>query len=138
MQILVNVKRIGKRAGLDAVPFIINSRPENTRELIEALARACVEAYNARVNAAGAPIPLTYEQLDNLAMLGKIAFGMLSKSNAYNPERAVRAALQAFDDGLYRVFINDIELTSPNAPLSLCEGDALTLIRLTMLAGALY
>lgn len=135
MQLLVNVKRPGKRSILSAVPFTINSRPETARELISALARACAEAYNARANACGAPSPLADGQIDDMAKLGKIAFGMLSAGAQYCPERAAQTAINAFEDGLFRVFINDSELTPASAPLSLNEGDALTLIRLTMLTG---
>ena len=53
-------------------------------------------------------------------------------------ETAVAAALQAFEDGLYRVFAGTVELEKLESPLTLAPDENLTFIRLTMLAGRMW
>lgn len=53
-------------------------------------------------------------------------------------EQATAAALLAFEDGLYKVFVQEEECSALDEPLRLEEGDELTLIRFTMLAGRLW
>ena len=43
-----------------------------------------------------------------------------------------------FQDGLFRVFLGDTELTELDEKLELQEGDTVTFIRLTMLAGRMW
>ncbi|MFD2875182.1 hypothetical protein ACFTAO_03165 [Paenibacillus rhizoplanae] len=43
-----------------------------------------------------------------------------------------------FEDGLYKVFVQEEECSALDEPLRLEEGDELTLIRFTMLAGRLW
>ena len=43
-----------------------------------------------------------------------------------------------FQDGLFRVFLGDTELTELDEQLELQEGDTVTFIRLTMLAGRMW
>ena len=44
----------------------------------------------------------------------------------------------AFNDGLFRIFLNDNELSSLEEKINLQENDELTFIRLTMLSGRIW
>lgn len=44
----------------------------------------------------------------------------------------------AFKDGLFRIFLNDNELSSLEENINLQENDKLTFIRLTMLSGRIW
>ena len=52
-----------------------------------------------------------------------------------NTAAAVQTALQAYDDGLFVIFINDQEI-EPKHPINLQPNDTITIIKLTMLAGS--
>ena len=53
-----------------------------------------------------------------------------------DPDEAVATALQAFLDGLYLVFIDDVEQRDLDAQVFLTPESKLTFLRLTFLAGA--
>lgn len=52
--------------------------------------------------------------------------------------KAVKNAIQCFEDGMVRVFQNETELKNLDEPVQIQEGDCFTLIRLTFLAGRLW
>ena len=52
--------------------------------------------------------------------------------------RALDTAYLAFEDGLYCIFINDEQSEKLDDSLNLKDGDILTFIRLTMLAGRMW
>ncbi|MNP77809.1 hypothetical protein D3C76_1753110 [compost metagenome] len=47
-------------------------------------------------------------------------------------------AITAYEDGLYKVFLNDEELQELDETLVVKDGDNVVLIRFTMLAGRLW
>ena len=51
---------------------------------------------------------------------------------------AVKTAIQGFEDGLFRVFRGMDELTELDREEKFNEGDEITFIRLTMLAGRMW
>ena len=53
-------------------------------------------------------------------------------------EKAVGNALQCFDDGLVRVFLNGEEVAALDQQLDLAEGDVVTLMRLVFLSGRMW
>ena len=53
-------------------------------------------------------------------------------------EKALDTAYLAFEDGLYCIFINDEQTEKLDDSLNLKDGDILTFIRLTMLAGRMW
>ena len=73
-----------------------------------------------------------------MSKVGKIAFGISYGDREQDPESAKVNAINAFEDGTYRVFLNDTELTELDKELEISENDSLTFIRLTMLAGRMW
>ena len=53
-------------------------------------------------------------------------------------QKALDNAFLSFEDGLYRVFLGENELTELDTPLDIKENDELTFIRLTMLTGRIW
>ncbi len=140
MILKINLKQLGgRRQKIAPVDFEYEPVPDTLRALIVQTVTGCVDSYNARVRAGEhRAAPLTEERITALADLGKIAFGISYGGREQAPEKAVENALQAFTDGLYRVFLNDTELKELDERVTFNENDSLTFIRLTMLAGRMW
>ena len=54
---------------------------------------------------------------------------------AVDEDQAVGTALQAFEDGMYLVVIDDVEQTHLDQQVYLTEDSRITFIRLTLLSG---
>ena len=139
MNIFVNLKSIGKRKkGLEKIPYTLPDGITTLRGLIEAVVRQGADAYNARGTDNMLIDFLTEEKIEDKASAGKVDFGRLYSENKADLAKATAAAIQGFEDGLFRVLVNGSEYTEFDAPLTVEEGDTLTFIRLTFLAGRLW
>ena len=140
MTVQVNIRQIGQRKPtVQPIPFELSGTPQTVRELITQTVTTCVREYEKRQERSGdIPAPLTAQQITDMSDIGKIAFGINYGDMKPDLQKAVENALQAFEDGIYRVFINDKELSAPDEKIEICEGDTLTFIRLTLLAGRMY
>lgn len=140
MIIHVNIRQLGKKRNtISAVPFDLPIQPTTGRDLITAVVQVCVASYNERVHKGETGIrPMTEENLNDMETIGKLAFGVNYSEKQADEAAAITNALQGFEDGLYRVFLGQTELTTLDAPLSLSEKDELTFIRLTMLSGSIF
>ena len=140
MIIHVNLRQLGKkRSPVLAAPFELPGQPATVRELITAVAQACTAAYNERVRRGETGVrPMTEETLADMETVGKLAFGVNYGGKEADEAAAVVNALLGFEDGLYRVFHGQQELTSLDGAIALSEQDELTFIRLTMLTGSIF
>jgi hypothetical protein len=112
------------------------------RQLIEAAVAAEVSAFQARAEEATLIRVLTKESLDaDLASGAVRSVGPRDDATAagepgqVNLADAVEAALLAFCDGLFKVFVGERELTDDGAALPVADGAALLFLRLVPLAG---
>ena len=140
MIIYVNIRQLGKKRNIiSAVPFDLPTPPADVRALIIAVVQVCVAAYNERVRKEEMGLrPMTEENLTDMEIIGKLAFGVNYSEKQADEAAAIANALQSFEDGLYRIFLGETELTVLDAPLALTEQDELTFIRLTMLSGSIF
>ena len=140
MNVKVNLKQIGQRRQKVApVDFTYPSPPKTVRELINSTVEQCVNAYNERVRAGeNGEKPLTSQQIADMSEVGKIAFGINYGEKEQDMGKAKENALQSFEDGFYRIFISDNEIEGLDTAITLNEGDTLTFIKLTMLAGRMW
>lgn len=76
--------------------------------------------------------------MDDMAVTGKIAFGIPFGTREADPKEAMETAIAGFQDGLYRIFINDTEAEQLDTFLELKEHDTITIIRLVMLTGGFF
>ena len=137
MKIFCRVKQAGSRRRLTSVPLILPTSPGSLRELLQAVTAAEVDAFNLRASAHPCPI-LSEEELSACSREGKVSFGQLLSPKQADREQAAATSLQAFEDGLVRVFLGETELTDLGAPLSVRDGDEFTFVRLTFLSGRMW
>ncbi len=138
MNIRVNVKQLGaRRDSLAGVLFPLARKPQTVGELIREAVQTCVAEFNERGTVA-APTPLSDARMAELAELGKIAFGLHYHDREADAEVAAAVALQAYEDGVFRIFVGDALCGAPGEPLDLREEESVTFIRLTMLTGGLW
>lgn len=139
MNLSVNVKQLGKRKNvIENKKFSVDPVPSTTAELIIAIVIRQVQEYNERLEQIDLLKYLTEEEIKKKSVSGKISFQVNYNGMAANAQKAVYNALQSFEDGIFRVFLNDRELESLNDAICLKEEDTLTFIRLTMLAGRIW
>lgn len=140
MILQVNIKQVGsRRQKIAPEPFEYPRVPKTVRELIEETVKICVAEYNSRVSAGeNAVKPLTDKEISAKASVGKIAFGINYGEKQQDLKSALDNALQSFEDGLYRIFLEDTELRELQDRIDLKENETLTFIRLTMLSGRMW
>ena len=139
MDIYVRVKAIGKRKDILApTAYTIPEGICSLRQLLTAVVLKEVAQYNSK-EAEAQLIPfLTQQQLDDQAKTGKVSFGAVYSDRKADPGKAVGNAIQCWEDGLVRVFMNEEELTDLDTPLTIQAQSVLTFIRLTFLAGSIW
>jgi hypothetical protein len=78
---------------------------------------------------------LTARQIDEGLAKGKVDSGGSTLDQNVDVDAAIAAAIEAFQDGLYLVVLDKMELKDLDVPISLTEASRLTFIRLSLLAG---
>lgn len=134
--IQVRMKKLGKQnpADLHTIPFELDRKPETVRELLISLTALGVRQYNARKDEGQILACLTKEEIADQAFRGKISPGLRGGKDAVE-ENAVNNTLQCFEDGIFRVFAGEEELTALEEMIPWTDDMVFTFIRLTMLAG---
>jgi len=137
----ISGKALGQRKPLFA-DFSIPLPPDlgdggavTLRDLIGRIVRAEVEAFRQRQEERRLLKALTAKQIAEGAQRGKIDSGGSDLDQQVDVEEAIGTALQAFEDGLYLVVIDDQEQRSLDAQVFLKPDSRITFLRLTLLAG---
>ena len=161
MIININMKQIGKkRQHIRPVPLEYKNSIKTIKDLIAETVSILLKQYQKKTDASQSGESLipdaiySEEELDALAEIGRISFGMMYNGKLPEEQNAIQTALQAFEDGLIRIFLNDeeigedtiairdIDLENPRLrqteSINLREGDTITFIRMTFLAGRMY
>lgn len=139
MRVLVNMKKLGKRKNsIEKVPYELIGKPSTVRELIEKMVDVCVGDYNKRKESKELLTNLSLQDIKAQEESGKISFGVNYGERSADGEKAVENALQCFEDGIYRIFCNGVQLEKLNDEIELDEDSELTFVRLTMLAGRMW
>lgn len=139
MKIEVNLKSIGKRKqSVEPVIYEIQGTPHTVRELILAVTQTGVREYNERMEASELLRCLTKEEIENEAQAGKITFGVNYGEKKAQLSEAQENALQCFEDGIYRIFLDEEPLENLETEISITEENVFTFVRLTMLAGRMW
>ncbi len=139
MRVKVTVKQLGKRKDkVCEADFVLANPPHTVEELIRESVHTCVTEYNARVRQGDRVQVLDDEAVEEMSEIGKIAFGINYGQKEANEAEAVQNALLAYEDGLVRIFLGTEELEGLDCAIQLREGDVLTFVKLTMLAGRMF
>jgi hypothetical protein len=116
----------------------LSAGPASARQIIEAAVTAEVAAYEARAEQAGLVRVLTEKSLAEELVTGAVRAGggdpLRPPAGPVNAAAAIETALLAFEDGLFRVFVGDEEVTG-EAPATLADGASVLFLRLVPLAG---
>ncbi|MBB6023011.1 hypothetical protein HNR77_004110 [Paenibacillus sp. JGP012] len=139
MKIWVTVKSLGKRKPALARQAVV--LPETTctlRLLIENMVEVQVQAFEERKNTSSMLAYLMPDEIGAQGAAGKVAFGTVNGEGIPDLAEAKEAAIMAYEDGLYKVFLNERELEALDEPLTIEDGADVAFIRFTMLAGRLW
>jgi hypothetical protein len=105
-------------------------------QLIARIVRVEVRSFQQRQHDRQFLRALTASEIEEAAARGKIEMGASEIGiQDVDAEQSVAVALQAFEDGLYLVVIDDIEYRDLEQPVYLKDDSRITFIRLTMLTG---
>ncbi len=138
MLIVAKVKQAGKKRALVEKEYNIPQAIPDLSCLITAIVNIEVEQYNNKAIDSGIVSILINSEIEQAAGFGKVGFGRrFGEKNADNA-KAVEDAKLAFKDGLFRVFIDEEEITDLNSELNLKDGSVIVFIRLTFLAGRMW
>ncbi|MDE7028647.1 MAG: hypothetical protein K2P63_01555 [Lachnospiraceae bacterium] len=134
--IYARMKKLGRqsRADIEPVPFELDEKPQTVRELLVGLTKCGVRQYNARRDEGKILAYLTQEEIAAQAARGKVSLGLRGGADAVE-DKAIANTLQCFEDGIFRVFAGEEELTALSGEIPWAEDMVFTFVRLTMLAG---
>lgn len=139
MKIVIHVKQVGKRRDIIAEkPIQLDPVPETAAALIASVVLLQIQEYRQRTERSELLSYLTDEQIEFQAVTGKIAFGISYNELSPDTGKAVYNALQSFEDGIFRLFIDGKEIVSLDEKVCLREGSRLLFVRLTLLAGRMW
>ena len=137
MKIIVNVKGLSRKKVIHQEEVELINKISTTKDLITELVKINVEKFNKKIDDKNILSIMTNEYIAEAVRAGKIGDEVHGDKKA-NLEKALDTAYLAFEDGLYCIFINDEQSEKLDDNLSLKDGDILTFIRLTMLAGRMW
>ena len=137
MKIIINVKGLSRKKVIHQEEVELKNKISTTKDLITELVKINVEKFNKKIDDKNILSIITNENIAKAARIGKIGDEVHGDKKA-NLEKALDTAYLAFEDGLYCIFINDEQSKKLDDSLNLKDGDILTLIRLTMLAGRMW
>lgn len=109
--------------------------PTTLRELITHIVKDEVKAFSERQESRRLVRALSQADILQCLMKGKVDAGGRDLEQLVDEEEAVTTALQAFEDGVYYVFVDDVQKTDLDVPFTLVSGARLTFLRLVALAG---
>ena len=127
-------KRNGSRKELGRHPFTFDEAPSTLRQLLTEFTLHGLREAQTVVG----DLPLTEEEIAAQSEEGRVKFASRYGENHDTSERALQVMLQAFADGLVRIFVDEEEVTELDADLSLKEGSEVVFLRLTFLTGLMW
>ncbi|WP_145321223.1 hypothetical protein [Paenibacillus xylanexedens] len=139
MNVWITVKSLGKRKPVLAKQAV--ELPETThtlRQLIENMVALQVKALQDKKQQAEWLAYLMPDEIEAQGAAGKVGFSTVYNEGVPDLVVAVETAITAYEDGLYKVFLNDEELQKLDESLVVKDGDNVVFIRFTMLAGRLW
>ena len=137
MKIIVNVKGLSRKKVIHQEELELKDKISTTKDLIIELVKINVEKFNKKIDDKDILSIMTNEYIAEAARAGKIDDEVHGDKKA-NLEKALDTAYLSFEDGLYCIFINNKQSEKLDDSLNLKDGDIITFIRLTMLAGRMW
>lgn len=116
-------------------PDFDGSRNPTLRDLITLVVGKEVEAFKLRQEQRKLAQILTAEQIQQGAERGKIDMGERDLQQEVDEQAAITTALQGFEDGLYYVFVDDVQQEALEQTVFVGADSRLMFVRLVALAG---
>ena len=139
MRAYIQIKQLGKRkCSIEKIPIDFPVPPVNVQGLIEAIVSWQVCEYNERLQQSEVLKYLTQEEVENKTASGKVGLAVNYNGKPAAEVEAITNALQSYEDGIFRIFMDDTEAGDLSSPIQLKEESTLTFIRLAMLSGRLW
>jgi hypothetical protein len=105
------------------------------RDLITLIVRKEVEAFQLRQEERKLAQVMSQQEIERSVVTGKVDPGEHDLQQHVIVDEAVGVALQAFEDGLYFVFVDDVQQTSLDSEVYLKTNSKVLFLRLTALVG---
>lgn len=105
------------------------------RAVVDAVVRAEVHAFQKRAEQQRFVQVLTERALAEGLASGSVRSGGLEQATEVDVDQAVATALLAFEDGLYKVIVDDEPVDALDTPVQLHPASRLLFLRLVALAG---
>lgn len=141
MDLQIKLKQPGRKHPLIDNKIItvenLDSSP-TLKALIEAIVYQQVLEYNRKSPEKNLLPFLSKSETEEQVIIGKVSFGSIYNENKADVEQAKKTALQAYEDGMFAMFVNDEEIKQLNATVALPENSVIVFIRLTFLAGSYW
>jgi hypothetical protein len=141
MNITYSIKQLGKKHPIISnksiqIEDIGSSVP--LRVLLTAVIQQQVGLYNTKEPEKSIINYLMPDEVEEQSKTGKVGFSIIYNENKVDPETAVKNALQAFEDGIYCVFIDDQQIDKLDDILNILPESVFSFIRLSFLAGSYW
>jgi hypothetical protein len=105
------------------------------RDFISFVVSSEVEAFRSRQQERRLARVMSKEEIKQSAISGKVDPGEHTLDHAVDATAAVAVALQAFEDGLYFVFIDEVQQFNLDSKIYLHTNSKVVFLRLTALTG---
>src|SRR6266511_5238984 len=105
------------------------------RDLITSIVMKEVEAFQLRREERKLAQVMSQQEIERSVVTGKVDPGERDLQQQVVVDEAVGVALQAFEDGLYFVFVDDVQQTSLDSEVYLKTNSKVLFLRLTALVG---
>jgi hypothetical protein len=142
IELLVEAKVVGQKRPLFAdwrveLPPLDENRGDHLklRDLITSIVIKEVEAFRLRQEERKLARVMSRQQIEQAASGGKVDPGERDLQQEVNVDEAIAVALQAFEDGLYFVFIDDVQQIHLDSEIFLKTNSKVMFLRLTALVG---
>lgn len=136
-EIEIQLKRLGKKKILRQKVNLIGNI-KTLEDLITQLVTHIVNSFNKEIETNKVLSFLSPSEIQNQSITGKIGFGEIENITKANINSSIENALQAFEDGIFVVFIDDDEVKTLKEPLAIKESSSITFIRMTFLTGTYW
>ena len=141
-EILIEAKLVGKKKSLVpqwGIPMPEDWRdgkkPITLRDLITRVVSVEFDKFQTRQKESNFVQFLSEKEISDALVTGKVKLGEGETQHTYTKDQVIGIALQAFEDGLYFVFIGDDQYTELDQVVLVIGDVHITFLRLVALAG---
>lgn len=138
MELKVQMKQTGKKSNsIVTTGLYLKNTPSTIEELLIMTVKATLAGFKKKALNEEA-ILISTEQIDDMASSGKVSFGFIEGNKNIDEKDAIKTVIEAFEDGLVALFIDDIRFEDLKEHINLTGNETLTFVKLTMLAGRMW